>query len=232
MRVNYTVNNIAYSLTRSKRKTAAIYIRDGIVDVRAPLKMPIKEIDKFVSSKEEWITKKLTLSAQQANRQKRFTLDYGDTVLCRNRPFTIVAQFGDDFWYDDNNFYMPPGLTPNEIKRGCVRVYTKIAESIIPARAQNFAVLMSVKPAGIRISNARSQWGSCSVKKKINFSWRLVMADDDVIDYVVVHELAHIIEMNHLKKFWGIVGNVIPDFKARKIRLKELQQRLSGENWV
>ena len=57
------------------------------------------------------------------------------------------------------------------------------------------------------------------------------MADDDVIDYVVVHELAHLMEMNHSQAFWDIVGSIIPDFKERKKRLRELQNRLGGENW-
>ena len=230
--MNYTVNDIAYSLTRSKRKTAAIYICNGIVDVRAPLKMPKKEIDRFVSSKEEWITKKLAVSKQQAVRQKRFTLDYGDTVICRGREFTIVAQFGDDFWYDESNFYIPPGLSASEIKRACIGIYKSIAADVLTEKTQKLAALMSVNPESIRISNAKAQWGCCTAKKKISYSWRLIMAADDVIDYVVVHELAHIIEMNHSKKFWDIVGRIIPDYKTGRTRLKELQQRLSGENWA
>jgi len=232
MRVNYTVNNISYTLTRSKRKTVAIYIRNGFIDVRAPLKMQKNEIDKFVSSKEEWITKKLAFSVQQVNKQKQFTLDYGDIITCRDSPHTIIAQICDKYWYDDEHFYIPPGLTPLEIKRACVIIYTTIAKKVLTEKTNKIAAQMSVEPVSIRISNAKAQWGCCTVKKKISYSWRLIMADDDVIDYVIVHELAHIIEMNHSKRFWDIVGGFIPDYKARRVRLRELQNRLSGENWA
>ena len=230
--MNHFINDIAYTLTRSKRKTVAIYIRNGFVDVRAPLKMPKKDIDKFIIAKEKWITKKLTSSVQQVSKQKRFTLDYGDIILCRNKPHTIIAQIGNDYWYEDGYFYIPPGLTPNEIKQICIIIYTNIAKNILTEKTQSFAARMSVEPASIRISNAKAQWGCCTVKKKISFSWRLIMADDDVIDYVVVHELAHIIEMNHSKKFWDIVMSVIPDYKDLRHRLKDLQQRLEGEDWT
>jgi len=229
--MNHTINNIVYYLKRSKRKTVAIYIRNGYVEVRAPLKMPKKEIDKFIISKEKWITRKLELSVKQVSKQKRFTVDYGDTIICRDKPFKIIAQIGDEYWHDDEHFYIPPGLTPGEIKRACVSIYTKIAKDVLTEKTQKFAAQMSVSPAGVRISNAKAQWGSCTAKRKISYSWRLIIANDDVIDYVIVHELAHIIEMNHSKKFWDVVGSNIPDCKARKARLKELQHRLNGENW-
>lgn len=76
---------IPYTLTRSKRKTVAIYIRNGGAEVRAPLKMPKREIDKFVASKEKWIKSKLTLSHERAEQRGSFNLDYGDTVTYRGR---------------------------------------------------------------------------------------------------------------------------------------------------
>ena len=230
--MNYFINDIAYTLTRSKRKTVAIYIRNGFIEVRAPLKMPKKEIDKFILLKEKWITKKLASSVQQVNKQKHFTLDYSDIIICRNKPHTIIAQIGNDCWYDDGYFYIPPDLTPNEIKQACIGIYKTIAADILTEKTQKMAAKMSVNPESIKISNAKAQWGCCTSRKKISYSWRLIMADDDVIDYVIVHELAHIIEMNHSKRFLDIVESVIPDYKDRKARLRDLQSRLECENWT
>ena len=90
---------------------------------------------------------------------------------------------------------------------------------------------MGVTPIAVKINSAMRRWGSCSSRMSLNFSWRLIMADDAIIDYVVVHELAHIKEMNHSARFWAVVESVLPDFRERKRKLKELQSRLSGEDW-
>jgi len=224
-------NMITYSLTRSKRKTVAIYIRNGIVDVRAPLKMSKREIDMFVISKEKWIADKLMQSIYRVNARDWFTLEYGDTVILRGREVTITAQLTDTAWYDDDHFYIPPGLSPEQIKDSCIYLYNIIADIVLKEKTSFFAKMMLVEPAAIKINSAKARWGSCSAKKSINYSWRLIMADDDIIDYVIVHELAHLLEMNHSKKFWDIVKQILPDYKDRKIRLVELQNRLDLEDW-
>ena len=106
-----------------------------------------------------------------------------------------------------------------------------LAKHELTKKTLDFAKRMGVAPSSIKINGAVARWGSCSAKKSINFSWRLVMADDDVIDYVVVHELAHLTEMNHSKTFWAIVEDILPDYKERQSRLRELQKRLAGEDW-
>lgn len=95
----------------------------------------------------------------------------------------------------------------------------------------DFAKQMNVMPSAIKINGAKTRWGSCSSKKSLNFSSRLVMAKDDVVDYVVIHELAHITEMNHSSRFWAIVEGILPDYKERQARLKALQKKLSLEDW-
>jgi len=101
----------------------------------------------------------------------------------------------------------------------------------IANRVAAYAAQMNVTPAVIKIKNAMKRWGSCSSKKSLNFSWRLIMADDSIIDYVVVHELAHLLEMNHSARFWAVVDGVLPDYPARKLKLKELQKKLANEDW-
>lgn len=126
---------------------------------------------------------------------------------------------------------LPPGLSPEEIKRSVILVYRSTAKQLLANRVAHYARQMGVAPAAVRVTSARTRWGSCSSANSINFSWRLVMADDDVIDYVVVHELAHIVEHNHSDRFWRVVESVLPDYRQRRQRLKALQQRLSNEDW-
>ena len=220
-----------YTLTRSKRKTLALYIRDGNIEVRAPLRMSKREIEKFITSKEKWILNNITVMQKQERQRESFNLDYGDTVLCRNKLCVITAINDNIVRYDDERFYMPADLAPDQIKYACVQIYIMIARRELTVKTYDYAKRMQVMPTAVKINSAKSRWGSCSSKKSINYSWRLIMADDDVIDYVIIHELAHILEMNHSEKFWKIVESFLPDYKERKARLKELQQRLGGEDW-
>ena len=223
---------INYSLTRSMRKTIAICVRNGSVEVRAPLLTPKSEIDEFVASKENWITTKLTSSREQSERRNSFSLKYGDTVLYRGKEYPIAAKEGNRIGFDDTAFYMPPNLTPEQIKSACVQIYRMLAKRDLTIKTLYFASPMNVMPADIKINGARARWGSCSANKIINYSWRLIMADDETIDYVVVHELAHLTEMNHSKqKFWALVESVLPDYLERRAGLIKLQQKLGGEDW-
>ncbi|MCL2068918.1 MAG: M48 family metallopeptidase, partial [Oscillospiraceae bacterium] len=156
-----------YTLTRSKRRTIAIYVRNGTVEVRAPMRTTKHEIDNFVKSKEKWISDRLTEYNKQQEKRDEFVR---------------------------NNAALIPQLKAEYIAK---------AKAYIPARVTHFSKLMNVTPIAVKINGAKTRWGSCSGKKSLNFSWRLIMADDDVIDYVVVHELAHITQMNHSVRFWA-----------------------------
>jgi len=222
---------IDYTLTRSNRKTIALYVRDGAVLVRAPYRMTQENIDRFVASKEKWISDRLAKSNEQMALRRSFSLNYGDPVVYQGKKYPIIEKQGDLVGYDGEHFYMPPDLRPEEIKNACVQIYRLLAKNELPAKALEYARKMAVMPTAVRINGAKTRWGSCSSKKSLNFSWRLVMADDDVIDYVVVHELAHITEMNHSARFWALVQSIIPDYEERKARLIELQHRLNNEEW-
>ena len=220
-----------YTLIRSRRRTAAIYIKNGGVEVRAPMKMPKRDIDRFVASKEKWISKRLAQSQSYAEQREAFTLDYGDTVTFRGMEYPLTAKDGKRAGFDGEQFYLPPDLTPEQIKSTVVQIYRRLAKLHLTERVEYYASVMNVLPTAVKINGAKTRWGSCSAKKSLNFSWRLVMADDTVIDYVVVHELAHIAEMNHSTRFWAVVANILPDYKERQKRLKELQKRLNAEEW-
>lgn len=220
-----------YTLTRNKRKTAAIYIRNDGVEVRAPLKMPKREIDKFVASKEKWITDNLAKLHEQMKKKEVFALNYGSTVMLRGKEYILTAKNGTRAGFDGDCFYLPPNLESEQIKSVCVQIYHRIAKAHLTNRLSVYAERMGVTPSAVKINGAKTRWGSCSAKKNINFSWRLIMADDEVIDYVIVHELAHLTEMNHSARFWAVVENVLPDYRERKSQLGDLQKRLATENW-
>jgi len=221
-----------YTLIRSKRKTIAIHITEGAaVVVRAPLNVPKANIDRFVVSKQDWIGRHLAARKQHIESKAAFTLNYGDLVPMQGKKYPIAAGIGKRMGFDGAFFYILPELSPNERKNAVIQVYRIIAKTLFTNKVFNYAKRMGVTPIAVKINGAKTRWGSCSGKNSINFSWRLIMAEDDVIDYVVVHELAHIKEHNHSGSFWMIVESVLPDYRQRQAKLKELQKRLADENW-
>jgi len=99
----------------------------------------------------------------------------------------------------------------------------KLAAQVIPERVAFYADIIGVTPTTVRISGAKTNWGSCGSKNSLNFSWRLMLGDLYMIDYVACHELVHCKIKNHSKQFWEVVEGVMPDYKERRKKLKELQ---------
>jgi predicted metal-dependent hydrolase len=156
---------------------------------------------------------------------------YGDMVLYRGKPYPIREKSGARAGFDGEVFFMPPNLDSAEIREVLIKIYRKLAKSYLSGRTFQIADVMKVSPSSVKINGAVKRWGSCSSKKSINFSWRLVLAEDETIDYVIVHELAHLTEMNHGAGFWKIVETVFPEHKKQKDKLKILHQKLILEGW-
>ena len=122
---------------------------------------------------------------------------------------------------------------PEENSRAYVAMWMRrSSESIFSERVEYFAEAMGVTPIAVKVTNARTRWGSCSSKGSINLSWRLIMARGELIDYVVVHELAHLSEMNHSDRFWKIVGQYMPDYRALRSELADFGRMLESEGWM
>lgn len=104
--------------------------------------------------------------------------------------------------------------------------YRKEAAAVFGEKAEEFAQALSVSFQDIRIKDQKSRWGSCSSKRNMNFNWRLLMAPEPVCDYVIIHELCHLIHMNHSPDFWNLVESVCPDYRQYKKWLKENGKQL------
>ena len=112
------------------------------------------------------------------------------------------------------------------IKRLLEDWYLKESIKILKARTEELAQQMRVQPYGITVKNYKSKWGSCTANNKISYNWRIIMAPDRIIDYLIVHELSHIIEPNHSKNFWYQVGNYCKDFQKKRKWLRENGHKL------
>ncbi|MDO4289066.1 MAG: SprT family zinc-dependent metalloprotease [Eubacterium sp.] len=216
-----------YRIVRSKRKRLAIYVKaDGSVEVRAPLKYPESEIRRFVEEKADWIEAHSQAAKARQKQREAFTLAIGDTLRLMDGRYPLVS--GKKACFDGHCFFV---RLEEEIKPQVVALYRQAAREIIGEKVAHWEPRVGASAAGIKINGARTRWGSCSGKNSLNFSWRLMMAPEAAVDYVVVHELCHILERNHSQNFWAQVARVMPDYRLRQQQLKALALQLSREDW-
>ena len=120
---------------------------------------------------------------------------------------------------------LKPNLT--DAQRALIeKRYKKAAADFFPLRVQHFEKIMGVRHKKIAIRDQKTRWGSCSSSGTLSFNWRLIMAPPEVLDYVVVHELAHFYHMDHSKAFWATVESVLPDYETHRNWLNEHGQEL------
>ena len=219
-----------YTIVRSERKTVGWVVVDGVLEVRAPHNMRKSQIELLIASKDNIIQKKLAESLVRKEQRKNFVLHYDMEIPYRGRLYPIVARTGNRIGYEDS-FFVPPGLDQVQIQDCCISIYRMLAKTYLSKRCGELAEAVGTSPSQVRISSARTNWGSCSAKGTISFTWKLIMADDDLIDYVIIQELVHLREYNHLEKFWKIVAQAVPDYQERRSRIRELEHVLAGQNW-
>ncbi|MDR0913248.1 MAG: M48 family metallopeptidase [Methanobrevibacter sp.] len=225
-------NDINYKLIRSKRKTLSLIVRkNGELEVKAPMNISKKDIDEFVKFKEKWIKKHQENNRKNNAIRLNFQLNFNDEVLVKGKKVKILPSDENYGEYKDNTFFIPKNSNPDLIKWYLIKIYKLIAKDYLTKRTKYFANILNLKPTKIGVTNAKTRWGSCSGKNSINFSWKIIMADDEIIDYLIIHELSHIKEKNHSQKFWNEVEKVLPDYKHRQAKLKEFEKKISKENW-
>lgn len=207
----------------SKRKTISITIdKDAKVIVRAPNGITRKRIENFVKEKENWIISKKKEIIKHIKEIPLLKFKDGDELTYRGNSYKMEFQSGMTYPIIFNGKKFIFSEKYQSIAKRVLEIwYKNEAIHFFHERAFHFAQILNVSFNRIKISNAQRRWGSCSTKKNINLSWKLMMAPDRIIDYIIVHELAHLIELNHSYRFWMIVENVVPDYKITEKWLNE-----------
>lgn len=206
---------------RSRRRTIAIQIRpDGQVVVRAPLRAPEKLIREFVESKAGWVQrKKAEFLKHPPQTEKKFRAGEHFLFLGQEYPLILVEKQKLALTFD-GQFILSKTALP-KAANAFEKWYKARALSVLSERVKFYAAKHAFQPGRIKITSARTRWGSCSSKGTLSFTWRLVMAPLEVIDYVVLHELVHLKVKNHSKNFWGSVAALMPDYKRHVTWLKK-----------
>ena len=113
-----------------------------------------------------------------------------------------------------------------------IQEYRRIAKQFIPKRVAEISAQIGLYPSAVKINSAKGRWGSCSGKHSLNFSWRLIWASPETVDYVIIHELCHIRHHNHSPDFWSLVASFLPNYRELRENLKQISRRLEEENWI
>jgi len=217
---------IVNQIIRTKRRTIALIVeRDGSLTVRAPLKASDRIILQFVEKHAGWVERKQAeIRSAVPVQPKRYLPGESFLYLGESHPLEIVMDQKRNLVLE-HGFKLAVSMLANA-EMVFQNWYRQQARRVIEARAAFFAEKHQLHYKKIRITSARTRWGSCSTRGTLSFSWRLVLTPPDVIDYVVVHELAHTVHHNHSKRFWKLVENLLPDYKERRKQLREYGQRM------
>jgi hypothetical protein len=209
-------------LVRSRRRTISIIIEnDARIIVRAPNNAPMSDILDFVRSKKTWIINKQTEIRESLKKNKTKLFLTGEKFLYKGNEYPLQFQPNLDFAFkfDGEKFVASIEIKDN-IKQIFEKWYKLVAKSYLGNRTEELSEQTGLKISTVKINSAKRRWGSCSGKKTINYTWRLILTPEFVIDYIIIHELAHTVEMNHSPNFWNIVSKHCPDYRKAEKWLK------------
>lgn len=218
---------LEYTLKRMKRKTLSAHVLDdGTVEVRAPYGVSKAFIDAFVAENEEKLKGYVNDRILKNARRSTFEVKVGSRLLFMGDEYT-VAQGDGRIEIADGKFY----VSGDNVKAQVIGLYKGYARKILNDKVAKYSRIMGLYPKSVGVGGAKTRWGSCSSRGTITFSWYLIMASEAAVDYVVIHELAHLKYMNHSREFWRLVECCEPNYTARRKELKRLSERLAGEIW-
>lgn len=205
---------------RSSRKTISLEVHNGgKVFVRAPWNATDKRINEFIKSQADWLKEKQKELEYKIKEPLKFKNN--ETVFYRGKEYKIkIGLTARKIRLHKGNIIMPD-LDSAKLKEMLIGWYKEKCVEIIDDRTRKLAGKLHKRLYKIKITSAKKRWGSCTPKGHINFAWRLIMAPDPVINYVITHEVMHLFELNHSKRFWKLVAKHCPNYKIYENWLDE-----------
>ncbi|MBU0580228.1 MAG: M48 family metallopeptidase [Candidatus Margulisbacteria bacterium] len=212
---------IINKLIRSRRRSIALEIApDAQLVVRAPFFTLPGQIETFIKTKSKWIlTTQQKIRSRNIQFKKKLFLS-GEKFLFLGKEFALSVVEGLRTPLTFDNGFLLSAEYSKQAKETFIQWYKAEAYKIFNSRTVQLAAAYDLSCQKVKINSARTRWGSCTSRGNINFSWRLIMAPLNVIDYVIVHELAHLKHKNHRKHFWQMVKKICPEFKKHRNWLK------------
>lgn len=214
---------INFDIKYKKRTSIGIYIDlFGNVEVQAPKGTPVESVLQLLEEKWDWIQQKSKEMKDRALGPNVKVYDHGESFLYLGNAYPIqiyqdinIKQDHVVFEGDKLHIYVKQ-VEDEKIKQALKRFYYQQCKALVERSVQSFQSNFKIKPRSIRISDNKRTWGTCDSKLQLTFNWRLAMAPKRVIDYVVVHEMCHMVHLNHDRSFWRLVGKIIADYKEQE----------------
>jgi len=231
--IRYLDRNIEYEIQRGNRKkTVALQVTADVVTIRVPKRLSDSAISQFMAKKARWIyDRQARIRRDPLNRiSKQYVT--GETFPYLGRAYHLLVVKDADLkapvcrlWRGRLEVRVPKGLTGETakpaVREALIVWYQGQAVKKIAERLTVMAGELGVRPKTVAVKNQKSQWGSCSRSGAIRFNWKIMMAPIAILDYIIIHELCHLIYNHHKAPFWKKIESIIPDYRARKDWLRD-----------
>jgi len=219
---------ITYTLKRCKRKSIGLKIDSNGLSISVPLQTSIPNVETILQEKADWITKKLV----QWENKKSLSVSWAHdaTYPLLGEPWRIALKTSGEILMARQSAQeaenasalkqLMPELNPRQIEKFVMAWYYQQAIACFKQRITVYAQKLNVRHPPFRLSRAKTRWGSCNTRGVIHLNWRLIQMPLHLVDYVVAHELSHLIEMNHSPAFWKRVESAYPNYLMARKELK------------
>ncbi|WP_245592121.1 M48 family metallopeptidase [Clostridiisalibacter paucivorans] len=233
MKFQYGTKTIEFEVEYRDRKTLEIGIEPpDNIKVKAPKIATEEYILRVVKSKAKWITRKLFefKDVEYIRRKKEYV--NGESFMYLGRNYALQIIMNKDIKESitrlyQGKFYIETNTkNQDKLRQSMERWYREKTLEKAIERIQYYKSYFDLTPNVVRVKEQKKRWASCSSKRNLNFNWRCSMAPSNVLDYIVVHEMCHMVHFNHSKAFWNLVGKIIPDYKERKEWLRHYGIRM------
>lgn len=217
---------IAYTLQRTRRRrTISLLIDERGLRVAAPLQAPQQAIDALLREHAAWVIRKVHDWQQQRPPPRLWR--GGEQIMLHGAPLTLTVCAGIDSPQLDRDrlLFGPPDLSALQVESRVRSWLKEQALGLYTRRCREFSTQLGLTPPAVRLSNARTRWGSCHASGRISMNWRLVQTPLAWIDYVAAHEVAHLRQMNHSPAFWRTVAELVADHAQRRAALRREAHR-------
>ena len=210
---------VEYRFARRRRRTLGITVDGNGLKVAAPLRAPWRDIEGFLRHKEHWIVAKLDEWARVA-RPPVLECASGEQLPLFGEPRKLEVRPGPRGVHEEGERLVVcarRGARPLPVLLAWLKQRALCA---LAPRAAHYSARLRLPPPRLAVSNARTQWGLCTEEGVIRLSWRLVHVAPPLADYVVAHEVAHLVELNHSRRFWGVLADLYPAWREARERLE------------